>query len=158
MRRRFARWCAPAFAVAVVALLGGCSVWDALYDEGPPRDADGRITETTVVPATTLRTGDCFSFLSDGTLVEVTAIPCSEHYTYVVIGQGELTRREVEAAGSMQNAVSGACAPDFEVFKASAPDGTKPELEFLVANLEREGESWSAYSCVATGGLLNAGG
>src|SRR5688572_29769102 len=71
-------------AIAVLAsaiLLSGCSLLDALYDPGPPRDADGAITDTKVVPATSLRQGDCFSFI-DGTLEEVTATPCSEQHTY----------------------------------------------------------------------------
>lgn len=144
--------------LAGAMLLSGCSLLDALYDPGPSRDADGNITETKVVPATTLRVGDCFSFFDDGTLVDVTAIPCSEQHTYIVIGQGELTQKEVDAAGGMQNAVSAACAPDYEVFKAAAAEGVRPELEFLVANLEHDGQTWSAYSCVATDGAVAADG
>ncbi len=158
MRSRVVRAGAIVVAAACAALLSGCSVFDALYDQGPPRDDDGSITDTKVVPATTLLVGDCFSFLDDGTLVDVTAIPCSDEHGYIVIGQGELTRHDVDVAGGMQNAVSAACAPDFDTFKASAAEGAKPELEFLVANLEHDGQTWSAYSCVATDGAVSAGG
>jgi hypothetical protein len=145
--------------LASAALLSGCSLLDALYDPGPPRDANGEITETKVVPATTLREGDCFSFLDDGTLEDVTAIPCAEQHTYIVIGQGELTAKQVNDAGGMQNAVSAACAPEFEVFKAAVAEGApRPDLEFLVANLEHDGQTWSAYSCVATDGAVAADG
>ena len=45
---------AVALAVALmsVAVLSGCSIFDALYDQGPPRDDDGNITDIKVVPAT----------------------------------------------------------------------------------------------------------
>lgn len=148
-----------AVLVATVTLaLTGCSLFDALYDQGPPRNDQGAITETKVVPATTLRVDDCFSFLEDGSLEDVTAIPCAEEHSYIVIGQGELTAADVDAAGGMQNAVSAACAETFDTFKASAAEGSKPELQFLVANLEHDGETWSAYSCVATDGTVTASG
>jgi hypothetical protein len=156
MRSGFAR--ATFLAVLVTGSLSGCSVFEALYDEGPPRDDSGNITETKEVPATTLRVDDCFSFLDDGSLENVTAIPCANEHTYIVIGQGELTASDVDAAGGMQNAVSAACAESFDTFKASVAEGAKPQLQFLVANLEHDGESWSAYSCVATDGLVTASG
>lgn len=136
---------------AAALLLSGCTLLDALYDQGPPRDSNGAITETKVVPATTLIEGDCFSFI-DGTVAEVTASPCSAPHTHIIVGQGELTDREVNDAGGMQNAVSAACAESFDAFKATLAEGVKSELEFLVAELEHDGETWNAYSCVATDG------
>lgn len=158
MAAALARAGAVTALVTSITLLSGCSLLDALYDEGPPRDEQGAVTEEKVVPATTLRVGDCFSFLADGTLANVTAIPCASEHTYVVIEQGELTAAEVDRAGGMQNAVSAACGPAFDTFKASATPGMKPELEFLVANLEHDGQTWSAYSCVATDGSVSADG
>jgi hypothetical protein len=158
MRSAVVRGAGAAILLASAALLSGCTLLDSLYDQGPPRDAAGQVTETKVVPATTLHDGDCFSFLDDGSLVNVTAIPCADDHTYLVIGQGELTTTAVDAAGGLQNAVSAACAADFEIFKTSTAEGAKPELEFLVANLEHDGVSWSAYSCVATDGVVKAEG
>ncbi len=78
-----------------------------------------------------------------------------------MIGQGELTHPTVDAAGSMQNAVSAACAEaTFDTFKAAAAEGSKPQLQFLVAQTwrARRRGNWSAYSCVAADGTVTASG
>ena len=53
--------CAITFAVIV----SGCSA-------GPPRDANGRVTEAVLVGSTTMEVGDCFSFEADPSEVSVT--------------------------------------------------------------------------------------
>ncbi len=110
-----------------------------------------------MVPATTLLVGDCFSFLSSGSSRTSPPRRARRQHTYIVIEQGELTADQVDEAGGMQNALSAACAEPFDTFKASTAEGTKPQLEFLVANLEHDGKTWSAYSCVATDGTITAG-
>ena len=134
--------------VGITAMVSGCS----LLNPGPPRDSEGRITESIIVSAQDLIDGDCFTFNStDGSVVEqVTVMPCSERHDYIIIGQGSLTWREVTAAGSLQNAVSAACAPDFDLFKATVKGDTRPKQEFLVFPETDEPNADQLYSCMST--------
>lgn len=132
-------------AVAAIATLAGCT---ALF--GPPRDADGRVTETTTIRSTTLLEGDCFTFVEGTDLSEVDVTPCAEPHAYIVIGQGELTESQISADGGLQNAVSASCAEDFAVFKEAAAEGVRPEQEFIVSTTERDGATITLYLCVAT--------
>ena len=137
---------ASVFGVGI--LLSGCS----LLNSGPPRDSDGRVTESSMISARDLKDGDCFTFNStDGTVVEqVTVMPCSESHDYLVIDQGTLTPANVTSAGSLQNAVSVACAPTFDAFKASVTGTTRPKQEFLVFPETDEPDSDQLYSCITT--------
>ncbi|MFZ2964680.1 MAG: hypothetical protein WA006_08370 [Rhodoglobus sp.] len=139
---------------AAIVALTSCS----LFSPGPPRDADGDVTEPTVTGTQYLFVDDCFSFTSDVAKVEVT--PCASDHTHVVIGQGTLTTAEVDAGGGLQNAVSAACAEPFAAFKEAvlAEGGTRPEQEFIVAKREVDGVEVSAYSCVATDAPVTAAG
>lgn len=132
--------------LTATTLLAACS----LLNPGPPRGADGRVTEPTLTTSRYLAVGDCFSFVDDADLSQVEVTPCSLKYTYVVIGQGTMTPDEADAAGGTQNAVSAACADAFTAFKEAAAEGVKPEQEFIVALREVDGEQVLAYSCVAT--------
>jgi len=134
-----------AAAVATVSTLAGCA---ALF--GPARDADGRVTESSEIKATALLTGDCFSFIDDADLSQVTVSPCAEEHTYIVLDQGELDAASVESAGDVQNAVSAACSPSFDQFKDAAADGVKPEQEFIVTTEDRDGEEFTVFLCLAT--------
>jgi hypothetical protein len=140
--------------LAATALLSSCS----LLNPGPPRDADGAITETTVASTRYLAVDDCFSFTSDP--AEVQLAPCGEAHTHVVIGQGTLTPTEVDAAGGTQNAVSASCSEAFATFKeaVTADGGTKPDQEFIVAQREVDEQQVYAYSCVATDTAVTAAG
>ncbi len=134
--------------LAIGLLLGGCS----LLDSGAQRDSDGRVTESTTISARDLLTGDCFTFNStDGGIVEeVTVMPCSDKHDYIIIGQGNLTWRDVTTAGSLQNAVSVACSPDFEEFKAATQGDIRPKQEFMVFPESDEPSSDQLYSCMST--------
>lgn len=133
-------------SVASIATLAGCT---ALF--GPARDADGRVTETSTIRSTTLLEGDCFSFIDLADLTDVSVTPCAEPHTHRVIGQGELSQREIDDAGGVQNAVSASCKESFEVFKAAA-EGYRPEQEFIVATEDRDGVTVTTYRCIATDG------
>lgn len=136
-----------ALAALVAVSLSGCSL---LGIGGPARDADGRVTEPADIRSTELTVGDCFSFIDGTDMAESTVVPCDLEHTYVVIGQGSLKQADIDAAGSLQNAVSAACADTFEAFKAEAAEGTKPQQEFVVSTAEEDGEQVTRYSCVAT--------
>lgn len=135
-------------AVSVTLAVGGCS----LLNSGPPRDSEGRVTQSVTISAQDLQSGDCFTFNSaDGSVVEkVTVMPCTEKHDYLIIGQGKLTSKAVAAAGSLQNAVSAACAPVFDIFKASVKGDTRPKQEFLVFPETDEPDSDQLYSCMST--------
>ena len=138
-----------AFSVlSIGVLLGGCS----LLDTSTPRDNDGRVTESSTISARDLLKGDCFSFNSaDGGVVEqVTVMPCAEDHDYIIIGQGNLSWRDVTTAGSLQNAVSASCASDFEVFTAATQGDTRPKQEFMVFPETDEQHSDQLYSCMST--------
>ena len=94
--------------VSVGLILGGCS----LLNSGPARDDGGRVTGSSTISAQDLKDGDCFTFNSaDGGIVDkVTVMPCAVKHDYLTIGQGTLTPGDVTKAGSLQNAVSAACA------------------------------------------------
>lgn len=140
--------------LAATAALTSCS----LFDPGPPRDADGAVTEPTVTGTQYLLVDDCFSFTSDVAKVEVA--PCASDHTHLVIDQGTLTTAEVDADGGLQNAVSAACAESFAAFKEAvlAEGGTRPEQEFIVAKREVDEVEVSAYFCVATDSPVTAAG
>lgn len=145
--RRPTRLGLMALAVAGVATLSGCSLLSLL---GPDRDEDGRVTGTSEIDSTNLLRGDCFSFVDGTNLARADVTPCSNPHVYLVIGDGTLTTAEVDKAGGLQNAVSVACADDFESFKKRAPEGSKPELQFIVSPQEKDGKAFTLYLCVAT--------
>jgi len=134
-----------AATLSALSLLTGCS---ALF--GTPRDENGRVTETSVIGSTDLLVGDCFSFVDGSNNSEAEVTPCENDHAYIVIGQGELSSSEVDSAGSLQNAVSAACADPFADFKAAAAEGTKPDQEFIVSTKEVDGKDVTSYHCVAT--------
>lgn len=139
--------------VAGAALLTSCS----LLASGPPRGDDGQVLEAAVVPATALLTGDCFSWAAEYPNHErVNLVPCSDEHGYIVIGQGSLTERAIDAAGGLQNAVSAECKEPFATFKASVAEGVKPTQEFLVTQSEVDGDTITNFSCVATDGAVQA--
>jgi hypothetical protein len=129
-------------------LLAGCS----LLNPGAPRDADGNVTEATTISARDLLDGDCFTFNStDGSVVaEVTVMPCEEQHDYLVIQQGTLSAADVADAGTLQNAVSAACADTFQAFKEAVVSDTRPKQEFLVFAESDEPDADHVYSCIAT--------
>jgi hypothetical protein len=136
-----------ALAVVGVVALSGCSLLSLL---GPDRDSNGRVTSTTEIDSTTLLRGDCFSFVDGTDLARAKVTPCAQPHTYLVIGGGTVTPTEVDKAGGLQNAVSVACADDFESFKKRAPEGSKPEQKFIVSPQEKDGKAFTLYLCVAT--------
>lgn len=134
--------------VGVALMLGGC----ALLNPETPRDSNGRVTESAVISAQDLLKGDCFTFNSaDGGVVEqVTVMPCAQPHEYIVIGQGKLSLSAVTSAGSLQNAVSAACKPDFDAFKAAIKGDTRPKQEFIVFSESDKPGANQRYSCVST--------
>ena len=134
--------------LSIGLLMSGCS----LLDTSTPRGSDGRVTESATISARDLLTGDCFTFNSaDGGIVEqVTVMPCSEDHDYIIIGQGNLPWRDVTTAGSLQNAVSAACAPEFDAFKAAILGTTRPKQEFMVFPESDTPNSDQLYSCMST--------
>lgn len=129
-------------------LLGGCS----LLNSGPPRDAQGRVTERATISAQDLKDKDCFTFNSaDGGVVEqVTVMPCTDNHEYLVIAQGTLTPVDISSAGSLQNAVSVACSATFDLFKSKVKDKNKPKQEFLVFPATDKKNANQLFSCIAT--------
>lgn len=134
--------------LGIMVLVSGCS----LLNPGPPRGDDGQVTESTTISARDLLKGDCFTFNSaDGGIVaEVTVMPCALEHDYLVIGQGYLTATDIAATGSLQNAVSVACAVPFEAFKAGMQGDTRPKQEFLVFAESDEADADQLYSCIST--------
>lgn len=147
MKRHITSTIALAIAITGTLTLSSCSL---LGLDGPPRGDDGRVTEATVIQSTQLLDGDCFTFVEGSEHNQATVMPCADPHEYVVIGQGELTTPEVDKAGGLQNAVSAACNDVFEAFKAEAEEGVRPEQEFIVSQVEQDGETIINYSCVAT--------
>jgi hypothetical protein len=135
-------------AIAIVAAALALTACSTLF--GPPRDADGRVTETTEVGSTTLLVGDCFSFVEGTNLSKSSVTPCSEPHTHIVIGLGDLTTKKIDEAGGLQNAVSASCAEVFAIFKEAAAEGTKPEQEFIVSTSVEDDVETTHYKCVAT--------
>lgn len=134
-----------AAVAATLALLTGCSLFG-----GVARGDDGRVTESSDIKATELTTGDCFSYIGEGTdLSKVTIIPCAEDHTFTVVDQGTVLTSDAEAAGGLQNAVSAACNESYVAFKAALPEGARTELSFLVSSTKVDEKEASAYSCVA---------
>lgn len=142
------RLLATVSVASVALLLGGCS----LFNSGPSRDSAGRVTESATISARDLTDGDCFTFNSaDGGIVDqVTVMPCALEHDYISIGQGTLTAADVASAGSLQNAVSAACAPIFDTFKAAVKATTKPKQQFLVFPETDKADSDQLYSCIST--------
>jgi hypothetical protein len=130
-------------AVAATLSLVGCS-------NGPARGADGRVTSTGVIDSTTLKVGDCFSFVDGSNLAKATVTPCAESHTYIAIGDGSLTAAQVSSASTVQDAVSAACADPFKTFKATLARGVKTEQQFIVATEQVNGAAVTSYHCVAT--------
>ncbi len=131
-------------AAASILLLSSCGLL------GPNRDADGRVTETTVIGSTQLLEGDCFSFVEGSNLTEASVTPCANPHDYIVIGTGELDAAAVDSAGGVQNAVNEACAESFAAFKETVAEGVKPTAEFIVATEDRDGAEITLYRCLAT--------
>jgi hypothetical protein len=134
--------------LGIAAVMSGCS----LLNPGPPRDDDGRVTESSTISAQDLKNGDCFTFNSadGGVVAEVTVMPCALEHDYLVIGQGTLTASDVTSAGSLQNAVSVACADTFEAFKAGIVGDTRPTQEFLVFPESDKTDADQNYSCISS--------
>ena len=134
--------------VTAATLLSGCS----LLSDGPPRDSNGRVTESATISARDLTVDDCFAFNSvDGSVVsEVTVAPCAGDHTYLVLDRGSLSTADVSAAGSLQNAVSVACSATFATFKEASTAEKKPKQEFLVFPESDETDADVLYSCIAT--------
>jgi len=142
----------PALAITALAaaavLLSGCSLLGLGELE---RGADGQVLESTVIDSPELLPGDCFSYVGDGSdLSTVTVTPCSTDHTYIVLAAGDLTTAQVDAAGGLQNAVSGACNDTFTTFKAGLTEGgLKTKQEFLVSTKTVDEVEVQDYSCVA---------
>ncbi|CAN5239959.1 hypothetical protein BH11ACT4_BH11ACT4_14700 [soil metagenome] len=136
-----------ALTIFALAALSGCSL---LGLGGPARDSSGRVTGASEIDSTTLLRGDCFSFVDGTNLARADVMPCSDPHDYIVIGDGTLSADEVEKGGGMQNAVSASCAPNFDAFKKRAPEGSKPEQQFIVSPQEKDGKQFTLYLCVAT--------
>ena len=136
---------ATAALVTLAGVLTGCSLFGGLN-----RDDSGQVTESSEIKSTELLTGDCFSYIGDGTdLSKVTINPCSADHTFKVLAEGTLTTTQVDEAGGLQNAVSASCAEIFTTFKTGLGDGLKTEQSFLVSNETVDGVEVTAYSCVA---------
>jgi hypothetical protein len=142
-----------ALTAASLLALSGCA---GLL--GPARDASGRVTSATEINSIELLQGDCFSFVEGTANSRALVMPCAADHTHVVIGQGDLTVPKIDEAGSLQNAVSASCAEGFTAFVAAAAEGTKPEQEFVVAEVERDGAVVTAYLCVVTDAAMSAEG
>lgn len=155
-RRRAARG-AAAIAIALAAGLGlsGCdAVTPWLHEQfpdhfGPLRGDDGEVLKPTLAHSIYVQLGDCLSFpdLDDRTRVEL--IPCDEQYDFEVIGYGTLTKAEVADKG-MQAALQTRCEPLFFEFKDRAPEGSRPDMQFLVVEAEVDGLMQTNYSCLAS--------
>jgi hypothetical protein len=140
-----------AAVVATLAVLTGCSLLG-----GVSRGADGQVTESSDIKATELLTGDCFSYIGEGTdLSKVTVIPCADDHTFKVINQGTVLTTDADAAGGLQNAVSAACNESYVAFKAALGEGARTELSFLVSSTKVDEKEASAYSCVAVDPKIN---
>src|SRR5690606_36960255 len=81
---------------------------------------------------------------------EVTVMPCAEQHDYLVIQQGTLSPADVAEAGTLQNAVSAACADTFQAYKETVVSDTRPKQEFLVFAESDEPDADHIYSCIAT--------
>lgn len=136
-----------AVGISAALALAGCSLLSPAV-LGPPRDADGRVTEPAEINSSQLLVGDCFSFV-EGTNM-ATVVPCSVEHTHIVISDGDLDDAAIAEAGGLQNAVNAACDEPFAEFKAAAAEGVKPEQQFLVSEFERDDVTLTKYSCVAT--------
>lgn len=156
MNRGFRMSACVAAAAAILLVTSGCAslqpMLDSILDPGVSRGDDGRVTETLTIPSPELTTGDCFSFLDEGNLAEVSVTPCASQHTHIVIGQGSLAKATVPSSDDLRAAVSTGCEVPFAEYKATAT-GARPELEFIVANEASETSEPSddyRYSCVAT--------
>jgi hypothetical protein len=145
-------------AAAAVVLISALALTACSTLFGPPRDEQGRVTETTEVGSTTLLVGDCFSFVDGTNLAKSSLTPCSEPHTHIVIGLGDLTTKKIDEAGGLQNAVSASCAEVFATFKEAAVEGTKPEQEFIVSTSVEDEVETTHYKCVATDSVASANG
>ena len=131
--------------VAVAGLLTGCSLLG-----GVTRGDDGQVTESSDIKSTELLTGDCFSYIGEGTdLSKVTITPCADDHMFTVVGQGTVLTTDADAAGGLQNAVSAACNESYTTFKSNLAEGARTELSFLVSATEVDEKEASKYSCVA---------
>jgi len=147
---------AAAAAIAAIALLSGCSEVNAFLHEqfpdqfGPNRGADGRVEAPVVAHSAHLTVGDCFDFTDAADRAEVRIVPCGLEHTFEVIGQGDITMQErYDANGDLQLAVATECAQPFEAFKAAAPEGSRPNQEFLITEREEGERTLTVYSCIA---------
>ena len=136
---------ATAALVTLAGILTGCSLFG-----GITRDDTGQVTESSEIKSTELLTGDCFSYIGDGSdLSKVTINPCSAEHSFKVLAEGTLTTTQVDEAGGLQNAVSASCAEVFTTFKTSLAEGLKTEQSFLVSSETVDDLEVTAYSCVA---------
>lgn len=132
---------------AASLLLAGCSL---LGLGGLERGDDGQVTASSEVRSSELLTGDCFSYLGDGSnLSRVTIAPCSADHTHTVLAQGTLSPAQIDEVGGIQNAVSAECAEPFAAFKEALAEGLRTKQEFLVSKRTVDEVEVQAYSCVA---------
>jgi len=153
------RYRSPVALIATALVVGvgltGCSAVDSfLHDTfpdqfGPQRGSDGRVTEPVLAHSFYLEQGDCFNFPDPDVRTEVEIVPCSLEHMFEAIGQGEVTLQEQKTQG-LQNAISAKCAEPFEVFKANAPAGTRPDQEFLVSEEKIGDRTVTEYICAAS--------
>lgn len=143
-----------ASALLVGGALAGCSAVDGFLHEtfpdqfGPKRGGDGRVAEPSLAHSFYLEQGDCFNFPDDEVRTEVEIVPCADDHTFEAIGQGIVTLQEQKTLG-LQDAISAKCAEPFEVFRANAPAGTRPDQEFLVSEEKIGDRTVTEYICAA---------
>jgi len=158
--RKVERTIARGGAVAAVAIavgigLSGCSaITPWLHEQfpdhfGPLRGEDGKVDKPTLAHSVYVELGDCLSFpdLDDRARVEL--IPCDEPHDFEVIGYGSVSKAE-EADKGLQAALQARCEPLFFDFKDAAPEGSRPDMQFLVVEAEVEGVVQTNYSCLAS--------
>lgn len=75
-------------------------------------------------------------------------MPCADDHAFEAISQGEITLQEQKTLG-LQAAISAKCAEPFETFKANAPDGTRPDQEFLVSEEKIGDRTVTEFICAA---------
>jgi hypothetical protein len=147
MRRVTLGSIALAVASAVLASLAACSMPGTV----PRESITGQVTDRALIAAAQLLPGDCFSPSSaNSDLAKVEIIPCADMHDYVVLDQGNLSAEDILTAGTLQNAVSAACADTFATFVETLAEGITSTQEFMVMPNTVDGVVTQAYSCIAT--------
>ena len=147
MRRVISASLACAGAFGVIVGVAACSIPGSVARES----ITGQVTDRAFIAAAQLLPGDCFSPSTDsGDLTKVEIIPCADMHDYVVLDQGNLSAEDILTAGTLQNAVSAACAETFATFTETLAEGTTSTQEFMVMPKTVDGVVTQAYSCIAT--------